>query len=129
VPLPWVRLDSTFPTHDKVLDLVAVGVAGRSAAFVYVCSLAYCGAQGTDGLVSFAALPFVHGRKRDAELLVEAALWKPHPLGWEIQNWLERQQSAAKTDAVTRGKRKAGVMGNCIRWHGKECGCWRDTET
>lgn len=125
MPLPWIRLDSTFPTHDKVLDLLLQGAAGRSAGFVYVCSLAHCGAQGTDGLVTFASMPVIHCRKRDAELLVDVALWKPHPLGWEIPNWLERQQSAAKSEAIVRGKRKAGVMGNCIRWHGADCGCWR----
>jgi hypothetical protein len=128
MPLPWVRFDSSFPTHDKVLELVAFGAAGRSAAFVYTCSLAYCGAQGTDGIVPFAALPFVHGRKRDADLLVQVKLWRPHPQGWEVPNWLTRQQSAARSEAIVRGKRKAGVMGNCVRWHGPDCGCWRGDE-
>jgi hypothetical protein len=128
MPLPWVRLDATFPTHDKVLDLVGLGMAGRSAGFVYLCSLAHCGSQGTDGLITFASLPFVHGRKKDAELLVEVGLWRPHQQGWVIPNWLERQQSSARSEAVVRGKRKAGAMGNCVRWHGKDCGCWKDAE-
>lgn len=126
MPLPWVRFDSTFPTHDKVLELVVLGDKGRSAGFVYCCSICYCGQQGTDGLITFAALPFVHGRRRDAELLVDAGLWKPHPLGWEIPNYLERQPSAAKVDAVVRGRRKAGSIGACKRWHGEDCECWRE---
>lgn len=129
MPLPWVRLDGNFSTHDKTIRLISeYGNAGRSAGFVYLCGLGYCGHNGTDGLIEFGALPFIHGRKRDAEILVEVGLWKPHPLGWEMPNWLERQQSSAKTEAVHRGKRRAGVMGNCVRWHGKDCGCWRDAE-
>jgi hypothetical protein len=49
----------------------------------------------SDGLIPFGALPFVHGRKRDAELLVAHGLWKPHPRGWEVVNWAERQPSSA----------------------------------
>lgn len=128
MPLPWVRLDSTFPTHDKVLDLVGRGPAGYRAGFVYLCSLAHCGAQGTDGLITFAALPFIHGRKADAEVLVEAKLWRPVPLGWDIPNWSERQQSSARREAVIAGRRRGAVKANCIRWHGKDCGCWDNEE-
>lgn len=128
MPLPWVRLDSTFPTHDKVLDLVGRGNAGYRAGFVYACSLAHCGAQGTDGLITFAALPFIHGRRSDAELLVHVALWKPHPLGWEIPNWSERQQSSGQRDAIIASRRRGAVKANCIRWHGPDCGCWSDPE-
>lgn len=124
--LPWVRLDTSFPTHDKTLELIAQGAAGRSAAFVYLCSLAYCGGHGTDGLIRYEVLPFIHGRKRDAELLVDVALWKPHPQGWEIPNWLDRQQSASKSAAIVAGKRRAGTQGACVRWHGPACGCWQE---
>lgn len=125
MPLPWVRLDSTFPTHDKVLDLVGQGVAGRSAAFVYCCSLAHCGGQGTDGLVTFAALPFVHGRKKDAELLVAVGLWEPDPSGWRIRNWGLRQQTSATTQRIRASQARGAAKANCTRWHGKDCGCWQ----
>ena len=126
MPLPWVRLDSTFPTHDKVLDLVEHGPAGYRAGFVYACSLAHCGAQETDGLISFAALPFVHGRKADAALLVEVRLWVPDRTGWRIPNWPKRQQSSAETAEIVAKRSAAGKKGNCARWHSPGCTCWSD---
>lgn len=126
MPLPWVRLDSTFPTHDKVLDLVAMGNAGYRAVAVYCCALAHCGAQGTDGLVKFTALPFVHGRKADAALLVEVGLWEPVPNGWQVRNWSERQQSVADTQEIRRKQSIGARKANCARWHKAGCRCWRD---
>ena len=127
MPLPWVRLDSSFATHDKVLALLSGhGEKGRSAGFVYCCALGYCGLHGTDGLVTFAALPFVHGRRRDADLLVEVRLWRPAPTGWEVTNWATRQElsmtTAAKKDAASTSGRKAA----CARWHQRGCTCWTE---
>lgn len=126
MPLPWVRLDSSFAAHDKVVTLVHDhGDRGRSALFVYVCSLAYCGQQETDGAVPFAAMPFIHGRRKDGELLVEAGLWKPTPTGYEVVNWMKRQPSADTSTRVRAVRRAAATKGNCVRWHGPDCGCWR----
>jgi hypothetical protein len=36
--LPWVRLDTQFPSNPKVLELAAT--KQHKAAFVYLCSLA-----------------------------------------------------------------------------------------
>jgi hypothetical protein len=128
MPLPWVRFDSSFATHDKVLRLLAEhGERGRSAAFVYCCGLGHCGLHGTDGLVSFAALPFVHGRKRDAELLVEVGMWRPDPAGWRVSNWTVRQEVAVVSAAKKQAASKAASKAACVRWHGAECGCWADT--
>ena len=126
--LPWVRLDTNFPTHDKTLELLELGPAGRSAAFVYLCGLAYAGLHGTDGRIPFTALRFIHGTKKDAELLVGVALWKPHPQGWEIPNWLERQQSTARAHTATTHRRRGAAKANCIRWHGPDCHCWSDPD-
>jgi len=124
--LPWVRLDSNIFTHDKVLNLLQSGAAGRSALVVYVFGLSYSGGHSTDGLIEFAVLPVIHGRKKDAELLVDVALWKPHPLGWEVPNWLDRQQSSNRQASIVAARRKGAVKANCIRWHGPDCGCWAD---
>jgi hypothetical protein len=126
MPLPWVRLDSSFAAHDKVLTLIHEhGERGRSALFVYVCGLAYCGQQETDGAIPFAAMPFIHGRRRDAELLVQAVLWKPTPTGYEVVNWLKRQRAAEVSAAVRVARRSAASKGNCVRWHGTDCNCWK----
>lgn len=128
MPLPWVRLDSSFATHDKVLRLLAEhGEKGRSAAFVYCCALGYCGLHGTDGLISFPALPFVHGRKRDAEILVQVGLWVPDRAGWRINNWATRQEAAATSAAKKQAASTAASKAACVRWHGPDCGCWAGT--
>jgi hypothetical protein len=125
VGLPWVRLDSNIASHDKILALLAEP-GGVKAAWMYVCTLGHCGGHGTDGLLSFESLPFVHGTKHLAKLLVDHDLITPDPQGWRIPNWGDRQQSVLATEtrraAQSAGARKA----NCIRWHGPACGCWED---
>ena len=101
--LPWVRFDTGFPTHDKVLDLLSrFGDKGKGAGFVYACSVLYSGGQGTDGLIQFSALPFVHGTKRDAAMLVEVDLWLPDPDGWQLRNWRARNPSCVRGAAEVR---------------------------
>jgi len=70
--LPWVRLDSNIASHDKILSLLGER-DGVKAAFMYVCGLGYCGGHGTDGLIRYGALPFIHGIRRLAELRVKHA--------------------------------------------------------
>ena len=67
--LPWGRVDTNLPTHDKILELLdsAGGAKGKAAAFVYVCSMLYCVGHGTEGLIKRSALPFVHGTPADAK--------------------------------------------------------------
>lgn len=124
--LPWVRLDTSIASHDKMLELLdeKPPALAYQAAFSYVCSLAYCGGHGTDGLVSFTALPFVHGTRKTAELLVRHFLWRPDPLGWTVPNWATRQQSNAVSESVRNARRVGAKKGNCVRWHGTDCGCW-----
>lgn len=126
--LSWVRLDTSFPTHDKVLELVEQR-GGREAGFVYLCGLAYAGLHESDGLIPFGALPIVHAKRRDADLLVAAGMWKPHPRGWEIVNWSQRNQSGELTGKVRRAQSLGATKANCIRWHGPDCGCWEDGGT
>jgi len=124
MPLPWVRLDTNLPSHDKILGLLEERDGFRTA-LVYVFGLSYCGANETDGLIPFAAIGLIHGRKKDAEALVKHGLWKPVPRGWEVHNWLNRQQASQVTDATKQANRLGALKANCIRWHGPECGCWK----
>lgn len=107
----WIRLDTNLPTHDKTLRLTSSG--RHRAAFTYVCSLAWSGANGTDGHIPTYSLALLHGRATDADALVEVGLWEPSGDGWEIHNWGERQPPNVK------------AKGACIRWHGPNCGCWK----
>jgi hypothetical protein len=118
MPLPWVRLDSSIASHDKVLNLLADASPKRwQAAFSYVCSLGWSGNHGTDGYIPATALPYIHGNKGTAELLVKYLLWQPVTAGWLIPNYASRQQLADEVFTVRKAKVNAGQLGNHVRWH------------
>lgn len=91
MPLPWVRLDTSMPDHPKIIALCSRGNTGMAAAFLWVCSLAYAGKHGTDGLITRAVLPRINGKAALAVLLVEYRLWETHPDGWRIHDYEEYQ--------------------------------------
>ena len=122
--LPWVRLDANIASHDKILTLLQNG-AGVKAAWSYVCSLGYSGGHGTDGLIPFSALPFIHCTKSLAALLVAHGLWEPDQLGWRIPNWSDRQQTSTATESKRAAQSAGARKANCVRWHGPDCGCWK----
>lgn len=124
MPLPWVRLDTQFPTNPKVLTLVED--RKWRALFAFTCSLSYSGAHGTDGFIPRSALPFVHASTRDAADLVSVGLWHTDKKGWVVNDWADYQQTQAETSDALAAKRAGSKKGNCIRWHGAECGCWRE---
>lgn len=111
MPLPWVRLDTAFPYNPKLLAMLAEK-DGHRAGFIWCCSLAYCGAHGTDGFISREALPFVHARPIDAQRLVRHGLWREQPGGWLINGWNEFQESNAETQA-RRARAQAAAQ---ARW-------------
>ena len=117
--LPWVRLETSFPTNHKVLTLTGAGK--YRAGFVYVCGLAYCGANETDGYIRRTALPFIHGRPADARDLVAVGLWAPMGDGWVVPDWAEYQMTKDHNEA-TRARAKRAI---CERWqrHGHPCTC------
>ena len=115
MPLPWVRLDTAFPSNPKLLAMLAEK-DGHRAALVYLCSLSYAGAHGSDGLVTREALPFIHGRPSDATRLVRFGFWCPVTGGWIIHDWDKFQET---TDA-TQARRKRAQDAADKRWEGHE---------
>lgn len=114
MPLPWIRLDTSMPDHPKVIDLVDhYGEAGMAAAFVWVCSLAYCGKHGLDGFIAKNALGRLNGKAKHAKLLVEVGLWKDAGIGWAINGWLEYQPSNEESQKRSDRARNAALK----RWH------------
>lgn len=106
----WVRLEASFPDNPKILELA---YAGRHRAItVYVCGLAYSGAQGNEGWIPAPALARIHGRKTDATHLVNAGLWIPRPGGWEIHDWLDYQPT---NDAIALRTKRARAAAE-TRW-------------
>lgn len=124
MPLPWVRLDTQFPTNPKVLALVED--KKWRAICAYTCSLSYSGAHGTDGFIPRSALLFIHASVRDAADLVAVGLWHTDKKGWVINDWADYQQTQAETADALAAKRVGSRKGNCIRWHGAACGCWKE---
>ncbi len=122
--LPWVRLDSNIATHDKVLDLLS-RPNGHKAFTLYICALGYSGAHGTDGRIKRLALPMCHGTSKLADLLVDVGLFRHLEAGdYEIHNWELRQEGEIVREMKAEGIRLASQKANCVRWHGKACGCW-----
>jgi hypothetical protein len=129
--LPWVRLDTAFPSNPKLLAMLSEK-DGHRAGLVYLCSLGYCGAQGTDGFVPREALPFIHGRPKDAGLLVLHGFWHEQPGGWLINGWDEFQES----NEESRQRRVRAQAGAASRWAGHEAASgaertrrWREKQT
>ncbi len=113
--LPWVRLDSAFPSNPKLLALLSEK-DGYRAALAFVCSLSHAGAQGSDGFITREALPFIHCRNSDAELLVKHGFWETQPGGWLIHDWDEKQATSDETQ-LRRKRAQAAAM---ARWDGHE---------
>ena len=116
MPLPWVRLDTQFPSNPKILGLIED--KNYRAAFAYVAGLCYSGAHGTDGFLPDLSLPFIHATRRDATTLAECGLWVPAPGGWDINGWNEFQQSSDETAKRKEAAKKAAL----IRWDKKRRG-------
>ena len=108
---PWVRVDAALARNHKVLALLAEK-GGDHALNVYVFGLGYCAEQGTDGFVPEIALGTIHGKSRDAELLVKVGMWKFIPGGYEIPDWAEYQPSSE--EAQKRSER--AKIAAAARW-------------
>jgi hypothetical protein len=92
------------PDHPKILELVDHHAdAGMAAAFVWVCSLAYCGKHGLNGFVTKNTLARLNGKVKHANLLVQVGLWKDEGIGWSINGWAEYQ--AVTDEAVARSQK------------------------
>ena len=122
--LPWVRLDANIAGHDKTLRALAMP-GGKAAMAVMQFAVAWSGGQGTDGLIPTHALPAIHATPKDVAILVAVGFWEPDEQGWRIHNFATRQELKATTTAKRDVQRKAAIRTNCIRWHGRECGCWK----
>ena len=112
----WVRLDAGFPYNAKIITLT--DRHHYRAVTVYVAALAYSGAQGTEGWIPTGALPFLHGRKTEAEQLVTVGLWHPCDGGWRIHNWHDYQPTNDTLDTREEDRKRRARAAANTRWHG-----------
>lgn len=125
--LPWVRLDSNLHSHDKILALLSDPSPKKwQACAVYPMSIGWSGGHETDGNIPRAALGQIHCSLPAARLLVKYRLWTETLTGWQIVNFGERQQLSDETYTIRKSQKIGGIKGNCVRYHGPDCGCWKD---
>lgn len=126
--LPWVRLDANIPSHDKIMRLISDPSPKRwQAATSYMFALAWSGGAGTDGIIPTDCLACVHGTPATAVLLVYYGLWEPVTDGWHIRNYEQRQELAIVAEAKRVSRTAAGRKANCVRHHGPDCHCWKES--
>lgn len=104
--LPWVRLDTAFPSNPKLLAMLAEK-DGHRAALAYVCGLAWAGSHGTAGFITSEALPFIHCRPAEARQLVQHGFWLPEHGGYMVNGWSEFQAAGDEEIARRDKARKA----------------------
>jgi len=104
--LSWVRVDSALASNHKVLALLSER-GGDHALCVYIFALGHSARQGLDGFIPEIALGLIHGRKRDADLLVSVGMWQTAKGGYEVPDWAEYQPSGEESKRRTDKARKA----------------------
>ena len=92
--MAWVKLDDQAPRHAKMLK------AGPAACWLWVCGIAHCQSQLTDGFVSLDALPMigVKGEARCVKLadeLVSVGLFDKAEGGYLVHGYLDHNPSKA----------------------------------
>ena len=112
--LPWVRLDTAFFDHPKILGLASEGQ--YRPIVLHLAGMAYAGKHGTDGFIPREAIPILLGRKVDADQLVHAGLWHANAGGWDINGWDEYQIS----DEETKKRRDKAKTAAAARWSKKQ---------
>jgi|JI9StandDraft_1071089.scaffolds.fasta_scaffold44891_3 hypothetical protein len=104
--MTWVKLDDGFADHPKVID------AGPLASWLFVCGLAYCSRQLTDGFIPTGQVRRLADVERPDELvntLIRVGMWQKVDGGYQVHDYLDYQPSA---DEV---KRKRGEAADRMR--------------
>jgi len=122
--LPWARLDTNIAHHDKIVWLKHQR-GGWRAITAYTFSIAWAVGHGTDAHIPTHMATELSADKTTISLLLACHLWEPVENGWHIRNFAERQELEIITENKRASARLAAAKGNCIRWHGPDCRCWK----
>lgn len=103
--MAWVKLESRYPRHPKMVEAGAVAIA------LDVCGICYCREHNTDGFIPDAALPMVGpipSPGKVALVLAGAGRWirDDDRRGWWVHDFLEYNPSD-ETDAAKAAERSA----------------------
>lgn len=117
--MAWLRIDDTVPEHRKMLD------AGPAACWLWVCGIAYCQRQLTDGFIPERAVAMlgVTGAaraKKLAEVLVAAGLFELADGGYRVHDYHDhnatKEEALARKEDISRKRAAAGRRGAETRW-------------
>lgn len=90
--MTWVRIESGFLRHRKIIDL------SLNAKMLFLAGLCYAAENSTDGFISHSALRIISAETRVAPRyaadLHRAGLWHKQADGWDIHDYLVYQPSA-----------------------------------
>lgn len=120
--MSWVKLDDQVPQHPKVLK------AGASAAWTWVCCIAYASRHLTDGFVPHEALATfgVPQAGKHAARLLEVGLLEPAAGGYRVHDYhvynapaeavkAKRQENASRVAAWKQRRHGAGnALSNAV---------------
>lgn len=108
--MAWVQLDDQIPRHEKCLR------AGPAACWLWVCGIAHCQSQLTDGFISNSVLPMIGGLGSPAKVqklaakLVAVGLFERADGGYRVHDYLEHNRSAAEVRADREWDRRRKEM-------------------
>lgn len=112
--MAWLQIDDNVPLNRKML------AAGPSACWLWLCGIAYCQRQLTDGFIPELALPMlgVTGTARAIKLaavLVEAGLFEAVEGGYRVHDYHDHNATAEEASAhrlaVSAKRATAGRLG------------------
>lgn len=110
----WVAIDAKAPRHLKQLR------AGPAACWLWVCGLAYCQQELTDGFIPRETLSLL-GVFTDLEaltgVLVGVGLWEPVEGGYRVHDYLDYQQSREQVETKMAQRREHARAAAHARWH------------
>jgi hypothetical protein len=113
--MTWSKLDDRFHEHPKILGL------GADEFRLYVCSITYSSAHGTDGFIATVAAVTLCAQQRVRRSairgLVAAGCWEEDGAkGYRIHDYGDYQPTGRRTQELSEIRRKAGLAGAKKRW-------------
>ena len=117
--MAWLRIDDTVPEHRKML------AAGPAAAWMWVCGIAYCQRQLTDGFIPALAIPMLgvtgaDRAKKLADVLVNVGLFEAVEGGYCVHDYHDhnatKDEALARRESLSTKRAQAGKRGAEARW-------------
>lgn len=119
--MAWVRIEDGVTEHRKHLK------AGPAAAWLWVCGIAYCQRQLSDGFIPIEAVPLLgvpQGFSRLVERLVEVGLFDRVDGGYAVHDYHDfndtRQEALARKADLSAKRSAAGRLGGLKGGRGRQ---------